>query len=511
MQGRRRSSRRGLLATEIEAFWDRTVKLISIPRKLSVIGLLCSLICGCAAEKPTAEDETAKHSQGPKELRLLVLDDPGMSAAIEQLQAEWKARTGTDIVLSQANSEELLAGESLPCEPDAVIYASRLLGTLVERGWVAPLPADFASHRELAWSDTFELLQVAVTNWGNKPHAVPFGSPVLTCYYRPDLLEARHKSAPRSWEEYHEQAEILGQRENLGAVAPAADTPWYGSLQPLAAGWAGRVLLARAAPYAKHRDHFSTLFDIETMEPLIGGPAFVRALEELLIDAQLGPPSQIEMDADTVRGEFLAGHAALAITWPGHLGVKKGESSSATVSTGFAELPGSPMVYNFVHDTWEKRGDNENWHLPVLALAGRMGSVVGKAAHPANAFQLLAWLAGREWGPKVSSASPATTLYRRSQIRAPQPWLDPGTDAAAAQQYATSVHDALNRAQYLSAPRIPGEAQYMAALDEAVHAVLLREKSPEEALRDAAEKWQAITETLGTAGQKAAYRRSLGL
>ena len=52
------------------------------------------------------------------------------------------------------------------------------------------------------------------------------------------------------------------------------------------------------------------------------------------------------------------------------------------------------------------------------------------AAQTDNAFQLLAWLSGREWGSKVSSASPATTLYRRSQMRAPQPWLDPLTDSA---------------------------------------------------------------------------------
>lgn len=485
------------------------LKLTPVFQSILVVGLLGSLMCGCTAKK-APEVAPAAIPQGPGEVKLLVVDDPDMCAAIEQLRAEWKARTGTSIVISQVSSAELTTAESLAEQPDAVIYPSRLLGTLAERKWIAPLPADFVSHRELAWSDTFELLQIAETNWSKTPYAVPFGSPVLTCYYRPDLLEARRKSPPLSWQEYHEQADVLNRREDLGAAAPPADEAWYGSLQPLAAGWAGRVLLARAAPYSKHRDHYSTLFEIETMEPLIAGAGFVRALEELVADAQLGPPNQIEMDADAVRREFLAGHAAFALTWPGHAGTKD-EANAKSVPTGFAELPGSPVVYHFAHKSWEKRQTDESWQVPLLGSAGRLGSITAKGAEPAGAFQVLAWLAGHEWGPKVSSASPATTLYRRSQIRTPQPWLDPGTDATAAQAYATSVHDALNRQQYLLTPRIPGEARYMEALDAAVHATLRQEKSPAEALKEAAAQWQAITESLGIDAQKSAYRSSLGL
>ncbi len=484
-------------------------KLAFVCRWIPCLGLLGSLMWGCT-ERQAPEVAPAAIPQGPGEVKLLVVDDPEMCAAIEQLRAEWKARTGTSIAISQASSADLISAESLAEQPDAVIYPSRLLGTLAERKWIAPLPADFTGNRELAWSDTFELLQIAETNWSKTPHAVPFGSPVLTCYYRPDLLESQRKSPPRSWQEYHDQADVLGRREDLGAAAPPAGAVWYGSLQPLADGWAGRVLLARAAPYSKHRDHYSTYFEIETMEPLIAGAGFVRALEELVADARLGPPNQIEMDADTVRREFLAGHAAFALTWPGHAGTK-GEAHEKPVSTGFAELPGSPVVYHFAHKSWEKRQTDESWQVPLLGSAGRLGSIATKGAEPAGAFQVLAWLAGREWGPKVSSASPATTLYRRSQIRNPQPWLDPGTDAAAAQAYATSVHDALNRQQYLLAPRIPGEAQYMEALDAAVHATLRQEKSAADALNEAAQKWQAITESLGIDAQKSAYRSSLGL
>ena len=60
----------------------------------------------------------------------------------------------------------------------------------------------------------------------------------------------------------------------------------FGTLEPLAPGWAGNVLLARAAAYAKHRDYYSTLFDKDSLEPRIATEPFVRALTELVATRQ---------------------------------------------------------------------------------------------------------------------------------------------------------------------------------------------------------------------------------
>lgn len=477
--------------------------------RLFVVGL-AAVALGC----PASEPEMAEETEAPRAavaLKLLVVDDPGMSDAIERLGAEWKAQTGGSIAVSQVTSTELAAADSLPGSVDAVIYPSAELGSLVEREWVASLPPDYSANRELAWSDTFELLQLAATTWGRVPHAVPFGSPVLVCYYRSDLLEAIHKEPPQTWEEYHELAEMLSRRENLGDAAPAADAEWHATAEPLAEGWAAAAFLARAAAYAKHRDNYSTLFDIETMEPLVAGPAFVRALEQLVADAKFGPPNQLELNPDAVRREFLAGRVGLAITWPGHASAGAEKPTDAPPPTGFAELPGAREMYNVTLGTWDKRHADESPRVPLVGLAGRLGSVTRSTSHPGKAFQLLAWLSGRQWGPTVSAASPATTLYRRSQIKSPRPWLDPRTDAAAAQQYATTVYDALSHQAYLLAPRIPGHTDYMHALDAAVRAAASGDKSPADALTAAAAQWRKITDEHGTDAQRKAYRLSLGL
>ena len=147
----------------------------------------------------------------------------------------------------------------------------------------------------------------------------------------------------------------------------------------------------------------------------------------------------------------------------------------------------------------------------ALGRGGPLGLDRRERAHPDQAFQLLAWLSGKEWGTRVASASPATTLYRRSQVRDPRPWVDPLTDSQATAEFATAVRDALSEQASLAVPRIPGQNRYMAALDEAVAAALAGSTTPEAALQEAAARWQSITAELGLDAQRKAYRNSLGL
>ena len=116
------------------------------------------------------------------------------------------------------------------------------------------------------------------------------------------FLEKLNRKPPQTWAEYQELAKLLS-----GMKQSTAESPWFGTAEPLGPGWAGLVLLARAAPYAKHRDNYSTLFNIKTMEPLLTGPPMVRALEELVAAAKLGPPEALQSDPAAIRAGLLAG------------------------------------------------------------------------------------------------------------------------------------------------------------------------------------------------------------
>jgi multiple sugar transport system substrate-binding protein len=445
-------------------------------------------------------------------LRLLVVGDPELAAAVGQLRGEWNTQTGAEFQVESIAETQFAVGD--PLASDLLICPSWQLGPLAEQKLLTPIPDNLLQADAGDWSDVLELLRRSEAAWVGEPLAVPFGSPVLVCYYRADLLEKLGRKPPETWAEYGELAELLADRKNLGAAAPPDDVPWCGTVEPLSPGWSAVVLLARAAPYARHRDNYSTLFDVRTMKPLVAGPPFVRALEELMAAAKVGSPKQLQYDPTSARAAFWQGRCGMALTWPtaAAAGLPAGaaENVAASIRVGFAELPGSTKVFNVRKQSWEARAEDEDPHVPLLAAAGRVGVVSRKSAHPEAAFELLFWLSGKQFSPRVSAMSAATTLFRRGHLGTAETWVEKPVPPVAARQYAAVTERTFGRGEWLCALRIPGRGEYLAALDEAVHRAVRGEQSPAEALQQAAIRWQEITDRLGPDRQKTAYLHSLG-
>ena len=469
---------------------------------LFALGCLLLAMAGCGNKTTEEADPTSTVSLAGTTLRLAVVDDPELANAIQKLRGEWSAQTGSEFEIATLSVDEILAGDSL--DVDAVICPSYCLGPLAEKKSIVPMPSTLLpkktrrpdaarSEAESHWDGVFELLRLGEASWDSQVWAVPFGSPVMACYYRPDLLEKLGRQPPTTWAEYGELAELLSDGEHLGTA------------EPLGPGWGGLVLLARGAAYAKHPSNYSAFFDTETMEPLIASPAMVRALEELVEAAKFGPAEQLDFDPAGVREAFWQGRAGMALTWP----------SGATEITDakdlpvrFCELPGSTIVYNLGNDQWESRAEDAS-RVPLLATSGRIG--VATANQPEAAFELLFWLSGEQNGPQVSGAHDAMTMFRKSHLSAPRRWCESPVSSSAASEYAGVIEATSLRSEWLIAPRIPGRAAYLAALDEAVRQAVSGEKPPAEALEEAAGQWRAITEKLGVESQKTAYLHSLGL
>jgi multiple sugar transport system substrate-binding protein len=471
---------------------------------LAIGGLLAP---GCrGGQKPAPPPATAA---APANVRLVVFGDPELAEAVGLLKTEWHARTGGTFVVSAAPIEAM--SELSKLDADAILFPAGRLGVLAESNWIAPLPKELLSGGELDWPDVFSVAQQGEASWGEQVYAVPFGSPVLTLLYRRDLFAQLNREPPGTWDEYQETVGLLSKRSNLGDLAPAEDEPWHATLEPLAPQWAGRMLLARAAACAKHRDHFSTLFNIEDFEPLIDQLPFVRALDELTAAARAGGAiDSPRLDPSGVRSALYAGQCGMAITWPTASGGRP-KDTAALAQLGFAELPGSRHMFNFASQSWDQRTSDESIHVPLVPIDGRLGSVVEGAVHINSAFRLLAWLSGRQWGARVAASSPATSLYRRSQAGAPQNWLPAGTEAAAAKQYAAVAEQSQTHAAWVQALRIPGSDEYIAALDAAVEQALRGEQTSADALKSAAQAWREISERRGIDSQRQAYRHSLGL
>jgi multiple sugar transport system substrate-binding protein len=471
------------------------------------------LAAGCPRPATEADATNSLPFEG-QTVRLLIVDDPELGTAIGRLAGEWKARTGADLVIRQAAESDLLASE--PLETDAVIYPAWQLAILAERGAIAPLPNDILRGETLAWQEILPAVRDQETSWGGTIYAVPFGSPLLVCYFRQDLFDRFGKKPPQTWTDYQALAEFFHERENLADrasddAAPEVAAPWSGTLEPLAEGWAGLTLLTRAAAYARHPDYGSTLFDQRSMAPLIARPPFVRALEELIAAQKLAGDGALDLDPQAVRAAFWRGECALALTWPS--GGWKPEASAGERPpdvAGYVELPGATEIYNPGEQAWQTGSGDKVRHVPLLGVSGRLGSVARDSASQAAAFQLLVELTGEEWGPAVCGASRQTTCFRESHVRSPRAWVERQASALAAQQYAATIEQALARPEVLFALRIPGRERYLAALDAAVQRAISGERTPQEALEEAADSWRQITDDLGPDAQSQAYQRSLG-
>lgn len=454
-------------------------------------------------------------------LKLLVVGDDALAQSIGRLRGEWQAQTGSLLEIEQRSEAELASGPTL--NADAVIYPSYCLGSLAERELLAPIPQAALTDPELAWSDIFERDKSAEITWGTTVFAVPLGSPSLTCFYRADLLERLGRKPPRTWAEYRQLAELLSNREKLGDTAPAGDGTWSGAIEPLAPGYAGLTLLARAAAYARHPSHYSTLFNMNTMDPLVASPPFVRALSELVEAQRFGSPSAATYRPLDACRELLAGRCGMALCWTsaatGETSTKPAPSTNKkgpvargpAVRFGCAVLPGADAVYNPSTASWESGNKGEVRVVPLLGMAGRIGSVTAKSSNPDAARRLLFWLASPKWSGRISPASPATTLFRPSQVPSAASWSSALLEPPEARAYALAVQETMSQPRYLVAPRIPGREKYLAALDDAVRRAVAAEATPQVALDDAAKRWREITAELGVPAQRRAYRRCLGL
>ncbi len=466
-------------------------------------------LLGCDTHQKKMPNALAGPPLTGVELTLTIVDDPAMAEVAAGLQGEWTAQSGSQFSVTTLDSQQYLDGVKPPS--DAVICPAGLLGTLAENERIVKMPEKLIGQNAGGWGEIFELVKLREAAWAGETMAVPFGSPVLVCYYRADLLEKLQRQPPKTWKQYLELAELLANPKNLGDAPNVDAENWSAVAEPLGPGWAGLTLLARAAPYARSRENYSTLFDIETMEPLVAGPPFVRALEELVAAAKHGAKDQLQADPDQVRSAFWQGRCGMALTWPS--ASKNGLTGTPIedLDLDLVALPGSEQVYDIGTNEWEPRVDDEPRHIPLLSSAGRLGVVNSASTNPEASFQLLLWLSGKLISPQLCSISPATTLYRTSQLSAPQMWTEQPMPLGTSVDYGALTHATLSGELWLMAPRIPGRAEYLAALDAAVHRAVAGEQPPTEALTQAADEWRKITESHGTEAQKQAYLHSWGL
>ncbi len=469
---------------------------------LGCLAASAATLVGCrpSAEPVVTEDAGEQRAEPPAPVKLVVVDDEPLADAIDQ---QWELRGEGQLEVARMTRAELLESTRAP-DADAIFFASRDLGTLVERGWLLSLSDDLLRDPNLAWSDVFDVIRLRETMWDRTPYALPLGSPPLVLIYRGDVWDELQLPPPTTWQQYHAALERASAAEREGRPELATL-----SAEPLGPGWAGLVLLARAAPYALHRGYIALWFDVDSMQPLIASPPFERALTELAASSDAALLDWTPRDA---LERVLRGDALAAITWPTRHVQGDANVSLPDGALRVAQLPGAVEAWHRGREQWTPRDrEREGERVTLIGAAGRMAAVLKRSRQRSAVANLLVWFCGEQWGAQIGSASAATTLVRRQQLDDLAPWVPPQLGETAASQYAETLRSAMLGSSTALAPRVPAHDEYLAALDSAVADVVRKETSPTEALAAAAQTWESITERLGRDAQRLAYRRSLGL
>lgn len=483
----------------------------------STICLLVLFGCaGCGEDEATVEANPFAGTQ-------VTVSFPaglGLEQNWELALAEWQKRTGAEVVLKPrtlAGDQSLIDAYGGNADSaDLVLFPLTGISVLGDAGWFPVIAEQLRKPNHLNWNDLFQGLRDTIGARYGGPATVPISCPVLTCYYREDLLAAANLSPPRTWEEYQKLAETV-------------DT-WAGGLpviEPWSEEFRATMYLARAVSYVKHPNEYTTFFDIRSGEPQINSPGFQRALEDSLKAVQAMPPEVLAYDTYDCRGEFFAGRAAMAITFetgfenPLPVLVPTAPRSSETVTPqpraadiaiGFVRLPGSAEVFHHSKNEWLP-GANDGINYVTLSGFGGMTAAVSARSselETAAAWNLFEFLTSLE--QMATTFPPATrTVCRTSQTSYPELWLPEDMTAAEGGSYLGEVANSLDNKAFVAALPVIDREKFRAALTAGLTTCLSNPESAEETLKTVSTRWKEIAEKLGMETLRDSYRRSLGL
>lgn len=439
--------------------------------------LLCSLLVlpGCG-KKEAAKPSTVSTTPSPKaavQLTILVVGDAELAAGIRLLRGEWAERSGGELEVRESEADDFL--ESEPLSADVVVCASRYLGTLVERKLLRPVRNSVLEDEKLDWQDIFPVLRNRMMRFGGETFGISLGEPPLMLAWEGELPVKMAPASLITWKQF-DQFSVRRSTE------PRLEFPRT------------TALIVRAVAYSNLRRVSAVLFDPQTMKPRLAEPTFVRALEELVALENAEAP---DGEATTVK-----------LSWPtATVGSESGETERTLHFTGLAC---ADKLYDRSFDTWGS--DNGAGESPTfLGFSGRIASVLKSSRNAVSAFKLLRWLASGETAVQISQRSGATIWFRRSQIAQSSNWLR-GRNVA--EETADTVTKLLTHDQVYVLPRVPGIDEYLQSLEQSLEKLAAggdsEESAVKEALDEAAERWQAITESYGRERQREAYAKHLG-
>lgn len=483
-----------------------------------------------ATSDPQRAGELALHSEVEKgafagqTVRFQGLSNEGFHVDVfREVAKAWEEHTGATVQWIEVTQAESFSKMQQAIATDSVGFdvlegSGGWEGDLLGGGHCLPMPESFKNNPTYDFEDIVPYLQDPTRTWDGVTYGASVDGDMHHMNYRKDVFTSESLAEewassggegefgpPQTWQQVQAYSEFLAGKEIDGQ-------PLYGILDSLApSGGVGTYFFAsRASAYGKHPDDPAFFFSPD-MTPRINSPAWVRALEDMVAALAWAPPDQTNAELLRNLDNFLAGTGTMCHWWADvGSNVYTNASSLVQGKVGYSILPGSPDVYNY--ETGEFETLPETNYAPYLAFLG-WGLYVMQEAETQGvvdaSWDLISHLTSKDISAWMSVYPSGMNPWRESHFNAEE-WTVSGFPEAEAQEYLDSIRDSYNHPNRIVDLRIPGQGQYFEALEASYTRAVTGEVTAQQALDDAAARWNEITDTLGRERQVELYQASLG-
>jgi len=425
-----------------------------------------------------------RSAAGLPPLKIALVESPQLES---ELSLRWQTVSDQGLQIVKMSRDELMAGEVSTV--DGIIFQADFMGTLFDRGWIAPVPAqvlqkldeDASSSKENSdeealggsndplgtWPSRWRSLSV----FGGKPMAVPLGAPswiAIASGIDPQPLLDLHQAiisnqntsdiSAQTWNDFLVRAEkttLDNRAANLAAL-----TESLASLNPEQKNHlVDRFLWMLSFSESRYRG----LFDLFKLQARINLPEFVRTAKNLHRLAVIEPKTILANPVDAWES-VAAGTSKFAIGFPSTDGQQRLNRQDATSKSVVL-----PLVWNGADGL-------------VIAMGRR-------TRQSASAADFLVWVASEDQRVALQPISPQIELlesdHDRNLVR--EDYRDYQT-----MQRLESSHLSMELT-----PRFVRNDQYRELLGNALVDILRDPDQAEKRLAECKKDWDKLTDEIG--------------
>jgi multiple sugar transport system substrate-binding protein len=311
---------------------------------------------------------------------------------------------------------------------------------------------------------------------------------------------------PATWEEYNEVAKVFSGWDWDGDGNPNFGSAEVAKRDDLMFS----AFISRAAPYAKNPSvKGGFFFDLETMEPLINSPGFVRGLELFVAASKDWAPGGANFGLGDEIFAFGGGQSLMSYSWDDAFVQAQQADSPIRNKVAAAPLPGAREVWNRKTKQWDKF--EEPNRAPYITW-GWTSAVSAKSKNQDMAFDYLCFFSNEaNTLSDLQVGRFGVNPYRTSHFD-PALWTDKlGWDADLAKSYVETLSGMDTSQNRVFDLRVPGVNQFMTSMATGVASAIAGQATPQAALDQVAKEWKDIVDRIGVDKVREAYGRVVAL